>query len=397
MKTFAVKLIPTAEKHVKKGHPWVFDRGIKKMNGEPKAGDICVIFDQKKNSFLGLGLYDPDSVIRIKMIQVHSKAKINREWFEQKFKLAKEKRAKLLNATTNSYRLIYGENDGLPSLIVDIYDRVAVLKLYSLIWQPFLDLIIETVVGQSACEAVVLRLSRKVSQGLEDHHDGEVVYGNLVDEEVLFLEAGLRFHANVIRGHKTGFFLDHRQNRIKVGKLSQGKTVLDVFSYAGGFSVHALVGGATEVTSLDISKQALAVAQKNVHLNEARITGKHNIYAVDAFEGLNHLKNTKRTYDLVIIDPPSFAKSEKEIPQALNSYSRLAKLGAALVKQGGMLLLASCSSRISRDAFFEINEQALRSTQNKFQLIEKTFHDDDHPIGFPEGSYLKTAYYRCGI
>ncbi len=394
MKTFAIKLIPTAERHVKKGHPWVFDRGIKKISGQPTAGDLCVIFDQKKNSFLGLGLYDPDSVIRIKMIQIHSKANINQDWFYAKFKEAKSKRKGLLSNETNSYRLIYGENDGLPSLITDVYDKVAVIKLYSRIWQPFLDEIIQAVEKYSNCETIVLRLSRKVEQVMPEHKDGEVLCGILDNEEVLFLEAGLRFHANVIHGHKTGFFLDHRQNRMKVGAISKGKTVLDVFSYAGGFSVHALAGGAEEVTSLDISKQALEVARKNVQLNSGRIKGTHHVYGVDAFEGLTHLINTSRKYDLVIIDPPSFAKSEKEIPQALNSYTRLAKLAGQLVAEGGLLLLASCSSRVSADVFFELNEKALGSLKRKFRLIEKTFHDIDHPVGFQEGSYLKTGYYQ---
>lgn len=394
MKTFAIKLIPTAERHVKKGHPWVFDRGIKKISGDPTAGDLCVIFDQKKNSFLGLGLFDPDSVIRIKIIQIHHKAVINQEWFNQKFAEAKKKRQKLLSGATNSYRLIYGENDGLPSLIVDVYDKVSVIKLYSRIWEPFLEQIIHAVEKNSDSKTIVLRLSRKVAQVMTDLHDGQILRGKLENEEVLFLEAGLRFHANVIQGHKTGFFLDHRQNRMKVGFLSAGKKVLDVFSYAGGFSVHALAGGATEVTSLDISKQALLVAQKNVSLNNDKINGTHKTYAVDAFEGLNHLIDSFKLYDLVIIDPPSFAKSEKEVSQAIHSYKRLAKLGAQLVAEGGMLILASCSSRITADVFFELNEKVLRGQKRKLKLVEKTFHDLDHPIGFPEGSYLKTGYYQ---
>ena len=199
------------------------------------------------------------------------------------------------------------------------------------------------------------------------------------------------FSANVIKGHKTGFFLDHRHNRKKIGELAKGKTVLDVFAYAGGFSVHALAGGATSVTSLDISAQALEMAVKNVSLNTHR--GEHKVLAVDAFNGLSQLHQIGQSFDLVVVDPPSFAKKESEINGALHSYTRLTRLAIPLVKPNGILMMASCSSRVSADLFFETIEKCLVSSGRHFQLIEKTFHDVDHPIGFSEGAYLKVGYY----
>ena len=271
-----------------------------------------------------------------------------------------------------------------------------VVKLYATIWLPYLNDIVENLVDHSHCDTVVLRLSRNVQKQGDLHglYDGLVIYGNLAHDVVQFEEHGVQFSANVIHGHKTGYFLDHRDNRRRVGAMAQGKTVLDVFSYAGGFSVHALANGAQRVISLDISAQALEVAQYNGNLNS--YTGTHETMAIDAFEGLKSLIDAKQTFDIVVIDPPSFAKSAKEIDKAKNSYERLAKLGAQLVNSGGMLILASCSSRIVADEFFEICQNTLNASGKRFQLLDTSYHDLDHPVveSFPEGAYLKCGYYR---
>ena len=390
----AIKLKPAAERMVKKGHPWVFSDSIKKQSAEGKAGDLAIIYDNKKNKFLAIGLFDPYSPIRIKLLQVHKSANIDEDWFKSKIHSAFDLRKPLLETDTNSYRLLFGENDGMPGFIADVYDHVLVVKLYSAAWFPYLKDILPQLLAITKSDVLVLRLSRALQQMASDHqlHDGQVLHGELTAPEVVFKEHGLSFTANVIKGHKTGYFLDHRANRKQVGRLAEGKTVLDVFAYAGGFSVHALAGGATEVTSLDISKQALGMAKKNAALNEH--SGTHLTIAADAFEGLQQLIREHKQFDIVIIDPPSFAKKESELEGAKNSYRRLAKLGAQLVKKGGTLLLASCSSRIKADEFFEICEKALEEASGRFRLMEKTFHDVDHPISFAEGAYLKSGYYR---
>jgi 23S rRNA (cytosine1962-C5)-methyltransferase len=172
--------------------------------------------------------------------------------------------------------------------------------------------------------------------------------------------------------------------------MAQSKTVLDVFSYAGGFSVHALVGGAASVTSLDISKQALSLATENAKLN---VKGnKHTSLYGDAFDELSVMIANNKKFDIVIIDPPAFAKRAKEIDRAIESYTKLARLGSQLVSRGGTLVLASCSSRITADVFFDLNYKALRNSNLKLQ--KRTFHDIDHPITFKEGAYLKAGYYR---
>ncbi len=389
----AIKLHPKAEKFVKQGHPWIFEDSIQKINTDGISGDIAIIFSQKNNKVLGVGLWDNESPIKIKLL-ANEPTQINSNFFKKKLEKAYQKRIPLFKTNTNSYRFIFGENDGFPSLIADVYDRVLVVKLYSQIWVPYFQEILGLLVEISKTETAVLRLSRNVSQSLKesDLKDGAVVYGELENENVVFIEHGIRFSANVIKGHKTGYFLDHRANRKQVGELSKGKKVLDVFSYAGGFSVHALAGGAKEVTSLDISKQALEQAVKNGKLNV--FEGKHKTMAIDAFEGLQNLIEQKEQFDIVVIDPPSFAKSAAEVNGAKNSYSRLAKLGIQLVRKGGVLVLASCSSRILAADFFEISEAAMATTKYAFKLLQKTYHDIDHPIGFPEGAYLKCGYYR---
>ena len=390
----ATKLTVNAENYVQQGHPWIFSDSIVKISLNAETGDLAIIFAKRNNAMIGIGLYDKSSPIRIKMIYHGRKSVvIDAAFFRNKVEVAYKKRLPLFNTKTNSYRLIFGENDGFPSLIADVYDKVLVVKLYSEIWLNFLDEIIECLIGVSQTEIVVLRLSRSLQQSnSHQFKDGQVIYGELENEVVKFVEHGVKFSANVIKGHKTGYFLDHRENRRQVGLLSKQKSVLDVFSYAGGFSVHALANGAKEVTSLDISTQALEVAVRNGKLNN--YSGKHMVLAGDAFKILKNLISEGKTYDVVVIDPPSFAKQETEVKLAKKKYTQLAELGAKLISKNGLLVLASCSSRVSAESFWDINQQILKTCGKEFKVIHKTQHDVDHPIGFPEGAYLKCGYYR---
>lgn len=393
-KNLAVKLNNKGEQFVQKKHPWVFSNNIEKISNDAKTGDLAIIFSKKTNKIIGIGLYDADSPIRIKMIYNESKkVVINAEFFHSKIKKAYQKRANLLQTNTNSYRLLFGENDGFPSLIADVYAKVLVIKLYAEIWLPFLENIAKSLQQISDSETVVIRLSRGLQKS-KNHQlqDGEVIFGTLENEVVQFVEHGVQFSANVIKGHKTGYFLDHRENRKRVGELSKNKKVLDVFSYAGGFSVHALYNGAKEVTSLDISKQALDIAQQNGKLNT--YTGTHKTIAGDAFEALKKLIKQKTTFNVVVIDPPSFAKQASEIELAKKKYYQLAQLGAQLTAKNGLLVLASCSSRVLAEDFFVINDKALNALNKNFKMVSKTTHDIDHPITFPEGAYLKCGYYQ---
>ncbi|APY00313.1 class I SAM-dependent rRNA methyltransferase [Lacinutrix venerupis] len=393
-KRLAIKLNSKGEQFVLQGHPWVFSDNITKINTDANSGDLAIIFSKNKNKVIGLGLYDANSPIRIKMLHSgNTAATIDNAFFKSKIEEAFSKRSKLLQTNTNSYRLLFGENDGFPGLIADVYAHVLVVKIYSEIWIPYLEGILESLQNVSNAKTIVIRLSRSLEQStLHNLKNGEVVYGVLEDEVVEFVEHDVNFSANVIKGHKTGYFLDHRANRKQVGEWSKGKTVLDVFSYAGGFSVHALANGAKEVTSLDISKQALEIAYQNGKLNN--YTGIHKTIADDAFVALKKLIKNKQTFDVVVIDPPSFAKQQSEIELAKKKYAQLAQLGIQLTAKKGLLVLASCSSRVLSQTFFDINMQVLRESSRTSKCILKTTHDIDHPIGFPEGAYLKCGYYK---
>jgi 23S rRNA (cytosine1962-C5)-methyltransferase len=394
----ACKVKPAAERSIRAGHPWVFDGSIVKEPAGGRAGDLAIIFDRNKNKFLAAGLYDPHSPIRIKILQANTPTQIDAEWFRAKIAGAFAQRQPLLATDTDSYRLLFGENDGLPGLIADVYAQVLVVKVYTTAWLPYLATVLPELWRVSETKTLVLRLSRQVQQQTEELaglHDGQFLHGELTDPDVEFREHGLRFHANVIRGHKTGFFLDHRHNRKRVGELAAGKRVLDVFSYTGGFTVHALAGGATSVTSLDISAQAQAAARRNVELNGFS-EDRHEALVADAFAGLEDLYRAGERFGLVVVDPPAFAKRADERDRALQSYARLAKAAVRLAAPGGILLLASCSSRITADEFFAAVEAELQRSGRNVVPLERTFHDLDHPIGFPEGAYLKSGYYEIG-
>ncbi|GAA0871140.1 23S rRNA (cytosine(2499)-C(5))-methyltransferase [Gangjinia marincola] len=390
----AVRLTSKAERSVKNGYPWVFEDGIQKIASHAVAGDLAIIFSQKKDKLIAIGLMDPDSPIRIKLIHVGTAVKIDSAFLTSRIEQAYALRLPLLKTPTNAYRLIFGEHDYFPGLIVDIYDKVMVVKLYAEIWKPYLAQLFNILASLFSPQAIVLRFSRNLHKkgAYTSYVEGQVVYGTLKHPIVLFEEHGVRFSAHVIKGHKTGYFLDHRHNRKTVGEMAKDKSVLDVFSYAGGFSVHALAGGAKKVTSVDISAQALTLAKENAELNS--YNGKHLILAGDAFSILEDLIAQKRTYDIVIIDPPTFANKQSHIRKALSSYIKLVELGVNLVSKKGIFIMASCSARVEAKLFFDTVESTLAQTGRTFRHIKKTYHDVDHPVVFKDGAYLKTGYYR---
>jgi len=254
----------------------------------------------------------------------------------EKISHAYTKRAVLLETDTTAFRLVYGENDGLSGLIIDIYNKTVVVKLYSEVWIPYLTYFKEILQELLAIETIVLRLNRLLQKSELSLNDGDIIFGELLEEEVVFKEHGLRFKANLLKGHKTGYFLDHRHNRLKVRELSKDKKVLDIFSYAGGFSINSIAGAASEVISLDISEQALEIAKQNVSLNFE--SAKHKTMAIDAFIGIEKLRREGEQFGLMIVDPPSFAKSEDQVNGAMKSYRRLVKAVLPLIENEGTLV-----------------------------------------------------------
>lgn len=393
-KNIAVRVVKSAEKTLR-AHPWLFDRAITSQSHEGNAGDIAVIFNHKRR-FLAAGLYDPGSPIRVKLLQHNDPVKINRAYFHDKIAKSIALRSAIDPTVTNGYRLINGENDGLPALIADRYANSVVLKLYAPIWFPHLQTLLDYFAAENWCLRVVLRLSRRVQEGETfGLADGTTLYGDSPSEPVLFLENGLTFEADIVRGQKTGHFLDQRDNRQRVRQFASGQHVLDVFASTGGFTVYAAAGGAKSVTSVDLSAPTLAVARRNMAHNNLLATCNLQLLTEDAFTALSRLHSEGQKYDIVIIDPPSFAQKQADVAGAIRAYGRLTRMGLQVLKRGGTLVQASCSSRVSAETFFETVEMSAGKIGRNLTQLTYTQHTLDHPITFREGAYLKCVIARA--
>lgn len=379
------RLTPAATKHVKRGHPWVFDQSITHLSHTGEAGDVVVLHDASRKQ-IGLGLLDPRGPIRVRVL-LTGRAQIGEAFFADRVRAAVAIRERLNTSGTNGYRVIHGENDGFGGLVVDRYANVLVVKVYSRAWFPHLDAIVDALTAHFSPAAVVFRRARSLDD--VDLEDGTVIRGSLSSPRVRFSENGLLFEADPIAGQKTGFFLDQRDNREKVGARSQDKTVLNVFSYSGGFSVYAQRGGARAVTSLDLSQPALDDAAQHFAINGFP---PHRCLQGDAFEVLKRLAKEGSRYDVVVIDPPAFAKRQSEVDGALRAYARLTRLGLDVLDVGGELVLASCSSRVDASAFRDNALSAAQAHGQPLTVVEETGHALDHPSTFPEASYLKCLY-----
>ncbi len=397
MKRMAMHVTPAAERAIRQGHPWVYATGIAKQKGNGRSGDIAVLFS-RKNKFLAVGLYDPYGPIRVRVLHQGSPANIDATWWQSQLAKAAKIREPLLETKTNGYRLVHGENDGFPGLIIDRYADTYVMKLYATAWVRHLRDLRTAVKNVCRPKRIVLRLNRSMLKHPDELYglqNGDVILGESMSGVVTFQENGLWFAADLVEGQKTGFFLDQRENRARVEALAVGKSVLNVFAYSGGFSLYAARGGATEVASLDISEPALQAATYNFTLNMRNrnvAAAKHELLLGDAFVQMEELMANGRSFDMVIIDPPSFAKKQAEVERALGAYRRLVKLGLGVLRPGGTLVIASCSSRVSADTFFEMVVETAKQEKRPLREIERTRHALDHPITFPEGAYLKCLF-----
>ena len=391
--TLRLRIASTAEWKVRSGHPWIFADSIKSQNRAGTMGELAVVYD-KWDNFLAIGLFDPYSPLRVRVLHTGKPQTLDQTWWTGRFNDALKLRATMFNAATTGYRCIHGESDGWPGLVLDRFGDTAVLKLYSAVWFGQTDRVTALVREHLPIQRLVVRLSRNIQRlaAQENIADGSILFGQRVAEPVLFRENGLLFEADVLKGQKTGFFLDQRENRVRVGELAHGRSVLNTFSFSGGFSVYAARAGATSVTDLDISAHALEAAERNFRHNSAS-TGdcRQEIVKADAFDWL---KQTRRQFGMVVLDPPSFAKKESERKGALEAYARLAGLGIQRVEPGGVLVAASCSAHISADEFFATVRSAARQSARKFTELETTGHPADHPAKFPEALYLKCIYLR---
>jgi 23S rRNA (cytosine1962-C5)-methyltransferase len=383
---------------VVRGHPWIFADRIRDQNRPGVSGDIAALYDTR-NRFLGLGLYDPESPLRVRVLHAGDPVQIDAAWWRERLERAVSRRAGLRESgTTTGFRWIHGESDGWPGMVLDRYGETLVLKLYTTAWLRELDRWVGLIGEVLRPASVVLRLSRNVASSAERTHglrDGDCIAGAAVEGPVVFLENGLRFEADPARGQKTGFFLDQRENRARLRSLARGADVLNAFSFSGGFSVYAAAGGARSVVDLDISGHALESSRRNFKLNEECVGAtRHSCAQGDAFEWLAAREGGN--FDVVVLDPPSMARKEGERAGAIRAYSRLARFAAARLRAGGLLLAASCSAHVPASDFFEATREGVRAAGRRFHELETTGHPVDHPAGFPEAHYLKAIYLRFG-
>lgn len=387
-----IRLKSKAESRVRSGHPWVFSDSIAEQSRPGRAGDLAVIFDHN-NAFLAIGFIDPDSPIRLRVIHRGKPRRINADFWRERFQTAVAARAHFSASTTNGYRWVHGENDGFPGLVLDRYDQVLVLKLYSAIWFPLVDTIAGLLRNSFPEGSVILRLSRNIQEtaaGLA-LKDGQALIGSAPKAPIIFQENGIRFEADVVRGQKTGFFLDQRENRERVETLAMGQRVLNAFSFSGGFSLYAARGGAKNVISLDISQHALESAKRNFGLNPEINPKIHQTVQANVFEWL---KENRERFDLIILDPPSLAKRETERAGAVRAYEKLAQDGIARLDRNGILAAASCSAHVTADEFWQAVLRAAAGSGRTFEETCRTGHPADHPATFKEAQYLKCIYLR---
>jgi len=380
---------------VKSGDPWLYDGSISSADpADLPAGSVAVIFDGRR--VVGVGLWDPSSPIRVKVLHSGGPLNVDRQLWIDRLEAAKARRGALVDdLSTTAWRWVHGENDGLPGLVLDRYDNTLVIKLYSDAWYPHLHDVVTAAQEVMPSTTVVLRCARRVTPPVGAPTDGEVLLGSMTTGTVSYLERGLTMTADVRRGNKTGTFLDQRDNRSLVAAACDGARVLDVFTATGGFALAAAAGGARSVHLVDISQPALDVAQANIDRNRNVGAVRRCVVTTqqgDAFQVMESLAASGERYDVVVVDPPSFAQNEKSIPRALSSYRRLARAGLRLTTDGGLLVQASCSSRITVDDLAREMRTASREVGRSFVEVRRTGHAVDHPIGFARGAYLKALY-----
>lgn len=390
----AVRVTPDAARHVRGGHPWVFDGSVVSVKPDGSAGDLAVIFDDRRK-FMAIGLYDPASPIRIKVLHHGRPTPVDDGFWLERLRAALERRRVLVDdPATTAWRWVHGENDALPGLVLDRYADTTVVKLYSAAWFPHLDAVVAAAQQVLAAERVVLRLARNVAPD-GDRADATALVGELPTHPLRFVERGLAFDADVVHGQKTGHFLDQRDNRVRVRSRAAGARVLDVYSCTGGFSVNAAAGGAELVHSVDISAAAIATARRNMDHNRGLPAVRachHHDTVGDAMTVMADMSDHGRRFDLVVVDPPSFASRQDQVPGALRAYGRLTELALRLLEPGGTLVQASCSARVSEADFFATVDAAAERHGVVLTDVVHTAHALDHPIGFPEGGYLKALF-----
>ena len=380
------------EESLERRHPWVFSGAIEKITegSKPLAEGDVVDVVTKQGDFIARGHYQIGS-IAVRVLTFEKEA-IDQQWWNNRVAKAKELRETIGmvgNSSTTCYRLIHGEGDLLPGLVVDIYGTTAVVQCHSVGMYLSRHAIVEAIreAYGELIEAIYDKSSQTLPYKAELGAIDGYLWGRNPEKENVVLENGLKFKVNWEEGQKTGFFIDQRENRDLVRQYSRGRRVLNTFCYTGGFSVAALAGGATEVVSIDLSERAVKLADENMKLNFGE-DAPHQAIACNAVE---YLKDIDEDFDLIILDPPAFAKHHKVLGNALQGYKKINVRALQKIRPGGILFTFSCSQAVSRDLFRTTIFTAAAIAGRRVRIIGQLTQPADHPINIyhPEGEYLK--------
>lgn len=375
---------------IKRGHPWIFAEALRQRPPAP-PGAPALLLDNKKGREVARGFYDPQSPLAFRVCTAEPSEPLDERWAENRLARALALRQAVVDPQTTGFRLFNGEGDGLPGLVCDLYGDVAVLQLDGPGPAGFWNIqgIAEWLAQQQRLSCVYLR-GQSRAEG-----EGSVLSGRLPDGPVRFLENGVHFKVDIVQGQKTGFFLDQRENRQLIRQVAAGRQVLNLFGYTGGFSVYAGLGGASHVSTVDLAGPALEAARQNWELNQLA-PASHDTVKADAFQFLAQAAQQKQRWDLVIVDPPSFAHSREQVEKAVIAYQGLIAAATAVTKPDGLLAAASCSSHVDLARFLAACEEGISQARRRATVLSITGQPADHPtpLPLPEFRYLKFVLMR---
>ncbi|HIF9179944.1 TPA: class I SAM-dependent methyltransferase [Photobacterium damselae] len=388
--TASIYLVKGREKSLLRRHPWVFSRGIARVEGDPQLGDTVEIFDNK-GQWLARGAYSPQSQIRVRVWTFNKNEKIDVEFFVNRLQTAQALRDVLAARDgLTGYRLIAAESDGLPGITIDKYQDYLVCQLLSAGAEAQKEALVEALqICYPLCNVYERSdVAVRKKEGLAQRTG--VLVGNEPPKFVTIEENGVKINVDIKGGHKTGFYLDQRDSREAAVKYVNGKRVLNCFCYTGGFGLYALKGGASRVVNVDVSQPALDTAKMNAEMNGYPLENAEFLNA-DVFKLLREYRDRGEQFDVVIMDPPKFAESKSQLVGACRGYKDINMLAMQITKPGGMLLTYSCSGLMDGNLFQKIIADAALDAKRDVQFIERFAQAADHPLdsAYPEGFYLK--------
>ena len=387
-------LRPNSERTVCNGHPWVFSGAVARPPRDADTGDIVDVFDARER-FVCRGFYNRRSLIRVRSLTQDPSRPIDAAFFAERIAQAIALRDRAgLAAHTNALRLVHGESDGLPGLIADSYAGYLVVQFHTAGMEKQRSVILDALQSRLAPRSLYERsdVGTRRAEGLADRPTG-LLAGQAPPEFVEIQEHGTRLYADLYRGQKTGFFLDQRANRFYLQQLAHGQRVLNLFSYSSGFSAHALKGGAARTLDVDISPQVVPAARCALAANRPQDV-RSDLLIADVFPLVEQLADRGPRFDVVVCDPPSLLRKRSQHKQVMGVYTKLNRNALRLIADGGLLVTASCSARISQEDFFQIIRRAAAGARVRTRLLAYNLHPADHPIdpAFPDGRYLKCIF-----